>query len=135
PVHCRVSFRPLTVEEFKELDYRIMGHAFDCQNALGRLCDEAIYESDLADRLRRDGFRRVVCQLPLTVTHRDFVKTYYLDLVVDGALYELKTVSSLNTRHDAQLINYMLLLGRSCGKLLNFGSDRVEGQLVVSAVT
>jgi len=38
---------------------------FACQNELGRLCDESVYETDLAARLRADGFRDVENQLHL----------------------------------------------------------------------
>ena len=111
PIHCSVEIPVLTLEQFKVGDYRIMGHAFACQNDLGRLCDEGVYETDLAARLRADGFRDVYTQQPVTVTHGDFSKTYYLDLLADGALYELKSVSALSGEHQAQLLHYMLLLG------------------------
>jgi GxxExxY protein len=135
PIHCRITIPALTPDEFKARDYRIMGHAFACQNELGRFCDEGVYETDLAGRLSTVGFRRVFTQEPIVVTHGDFSKTYFLDLLADGALYELKTVSALTGEHHAQLLNYMLLLGLRCGKLLNFGPDRVEGQLIVTGLT
>jgi hypothetical protein len=59
PIHCAVEIPVLTVEPFKVGDYRIMGHAFACQNELGRSCDEGVYETDVAARLRGDGFRNV----------------------------------------------------------------------------
>jgi GxxExxY protein len=111
PIHCAVEIPVLTVEQFKVGDYRIMGHVFACQNELGRLCDEGVYETDVAARLRGDGFRNVYTQEPITVTHGDFSKPYFLDLLVDGGLYELKSVSALCGEHQAQLLNYMLLLG------------------------
>ena len=52
PVHCPFPIEPLTTEEFRELDYQVMRHAFDSQNALGRLADERIYQTDLAERLQ-----------------------------------------------------------------------------------
>jgi hypothetical protein len=36
PIHCSVEIPVLTLEQFKIVDYRIMGHAFGCQNELGR---------------------------------------------------------------------------------------------------
>jgi len=135
PIHCRITIPALTTDEFKIRDYRIMGHAFACQNELGRICDEGVYETDLAARLAADDFRGVHTQEPVVVTHGDFSKTYFLDLLADGALYELKTVSAVTGEHHAQLLNYMLLLGLRCGKLLNFGPDRVEGQLIVTGLT
>lgn len=135
PIHCPIEMPALTLEKFKVGDYRIMGHAFACQNELGRLCDEAVYETDLAARLQADGFQQVQTQQPVSVTHGDFSKTYYLDLLVDGALYELKSVSALRSEHQAQLLHYMLLLGLHCGKLLNFGPDSVVGKLIATRLT
>jgi GxxExxY protein len=135
PIHSRITVPVLSPEEFKSRDYRIMGHVFACQTELGRCCDEGVYETDLAVRLRADGFDQVYTQEPILVTHEDFAKTYYLDLIADGALYELKHVSLLTSEHKAQLLNYMLLRGLRCGKLLNFRPAKVEGQLVVTRLT
>jgi GxxExxY protein len=135
PIHCAVEIPVLTPELFKDQDYRVMGLAFASQNELGRLCDEGVYETDLAARLRADGFRDVYTQEPVTVTHGDFSKPYFLDLLADGSLYELKSVSALTGEHQAQLLHYMLLLGLRCGKLLNFGPDSVDGKLVVTRLT
>jgi hypothetical protein len=90
PIHCPIRIACLDAEEFEALDYRVMGHAYASQNELGRLCDESAYEADLKGRLMADGFRAVHTQLPVTVSHRDFSKIYYLDLIADDALYELK---------------------------------------------
>ena len=49
---------------------------------------------------RADGFREVYVQQPVIITHGDFSKTYFLDLIADGALYELKTVTSLSGEHQ-----------------------------------
>jgi hypothetical protein len=47
------------------------------------LCDERVYENDVAARLRALGFTDIHTQVPVTVTHGDFSKTYFLDLVVN----------------------------------------------------
>jgi hypothetical protein len=54
------STRPLGLhsinqKEFAELDYRVMRVAFECQNELGRLCEETIYQNDLVARLKAVG--------------------------------------------------------------------------------
>lgn len=93
PIHCPITIKCLTATEFEKLDYRVMGHAHASQNELGRLCDECAYHADMKARLLADGFRSVLTEVPVTVTHRDFSKKYYLDLVADDALYELKCLS------------------------------------------
>ena len=105
PIHCSLSIRSLSADEFEQRDYRVMGHAYACQNELGRLCEEGIYEADLKARLLSEGFREVHTQVPVTVSHNNFSKTYYLDLIADDALYELKTNTALTGEDDAQLIH------------------------------
>ena len=135
PIHCPVSVASLRADEFEKLDYRVMGHAYASQNELGRLCDECAYEADLKARLLAEGFRSVQTQVPVTVTHRDFSKTYRLDLIADAALYELKAEQTLVGEHEAQLLNYMFLLGIQRGKLLNFRPPKVQGKIIATSLT
>jgi GxxExxY protein len=135
PIHCPVTLACLSADEFEKVDYRVMGHAYASQNELGRLCDECADEADLKARLLADGFRSVQTQVPVTVTHRDFSKTYRLDLVADDALYELKTDVALVGEHEAQLFNYLFLLGIQRGKLLNFRPLKVQGKIIATSLT
>lgn len=135
PIHCPVQIRPLDAAAFESLDYRVMGHAYASQNELGRLCNECAYEADMKARLLADSFESVQVQVPLTVTHGDFSKTYRLDLLADDALYELKADANLAKEHEAQLYNYMFLLGIQRGKLLNFCAPKVQGKLLATSLT
>ena len=135
PIHCPVQIKPLDAAAFEALDYRVMGHAYASQNELGRLCDECAYQADLKARLLADGFRSVLTEVPVTVTHRDFTKKYYLDLVADDALYEFKADAALVSEHDAQMLNYMFLLGIPRGKLLNFRPTKVQGKILATKLT
>ncbi len=135
PIHCPVQIKPLDAVAFESLDYRVMGHAYASQNELGRLCDECAYQADLKARLLADGFRSVLTEVPVTVTHRDFTKKYYLDLLADDALYELKAEAALVNEHDAQMLNYIFLLGIPRGKLLNFRPAKVQGKILATSLT
>lgn len=135
PIHCPVTVAALSAEEFEKRDYRVMGHAYASQNELGRLCDECAYEADLSARLLADGFLSVQTQIPITVSHRDFSKTYRLDLLADNALYELKAETALVGEHDTQLLNYMFLLGIQRAKLLNFRPPKVQGKIIATGLT
>jgi GxxExxY protein len=135
PIHCPISIARLDADAFAAVDYRLMGHAFASHNELGRLCDEGAYEADLKARLVADGFRSVETQVPLTVTHQSFSKTYRLDLVAESALYDLKAATALSGEFDAQMLNYILLLGLGRGKLLNFRPGKVEGRLLATSLT
>jgi GxxExxY protein len=135
PIHCPVSIEPLTADEFEKLDYRVMGHAYDSQNELGRLCDECAYHADLKARLLADGFHSVKEEIPVTLTHRDFSKKYFVDLIADSALYELKTDAHFANEHEAQLFNYMFLLGIPRAKLLNFRPAKIHGKILATSLT
>lgn len=136
PITLPIHFNRLTRDEFHDLDYRVMEHAFASQNDLGRFCDEAIYQTDLALRLRAGGIGPVRTELPVTVTWRDFTKTYFLDLVVgDAVIYELKTAVALSGDHESQLLNYLLLAEVGHGKLVNFRPSAVEKRFVTTTLT
>lgn len=135
PIHCPIMIASLSADEFAAVDYKVMGHAYACHNDLGWLCDERIYEADLKNRLLADGFKRVYTQVPVTVSHKGFSKTYNLDLVVEDALYELKATARLVGENDAQIFNYMLLLGLGRGKLLNFRPAKVEGLIRATSLS
>jgi GxxExxY protein len=122
-------FRMVSDAEFEVIDRAVMGCAFASQNELGRLCEERVYENDMVERLRARGMTDVHTQLPVVVSHRGFKKTYWLDLIVNGVLYELKAVAMLTSAHEAQGFNYSAMLGLDRFKLLNFGSTLVEGRL------
>src|SRR6266850_1471417 len=131
PITSPVSIRPINQDEFAQMDYHVMRHAFDSQNELGRLCDEVIYQNDLAARLQTAGLGPVEKEVPVTVSHRDFVKTYSLDLVVgDAAIYELKTATRIVGDHEAQLLNYLFLRDGQHGKLINLRPPEVESRFV-----
>lgn len=128
PIHTSVSISDLEQSEFDRLDAIVMKHAYAAQNKLGRLFDERIYENELARTLGEQG-HVVYTQVPVTVSHGTYLKTYYLDLLVDHMLYELKAVAALAPNHDAQALHYAMLLNIRRAKLLNFRTERVQGKL------
>ncbi len=134
PIHCQIPIRDLSQKEFDAIDRSVMGHAFASQNELGRLCDELIYENDVALRLKEAG-HDVETQVRVTVSHKSFEKVYRLDLVCDHAVYDGKTVSAFTGEHDAQVLNYAMLLDIRHIKLLNFRNPKVQGRLRYNAIT
>ena len=130
PVECSVEAVPVGQERFHAVDRVVMGHAFDIHNALGRFCGECIYQEELTHRCRAGGLQ-VHREVLLQVTHGDFTKPYYLDMLLEhGIIYELKAVEALNSNHEKQLINYLLLAGLTHGKLVNFRPGSVESRFV-----
>lgn len=135
PIIGPPALSAISQEEFAQLDYQVMRLAFECQNELGRLCEESIYQNDLAARLEASGLS-VMKEAPVTVEHGGFSKTYLLDLIVaNGGIYELKTSLALVGSHEAQLLNYLFLCGSHHGKLLNFRPARVESRFINTTLT
>lgn len=134
PIHRTLELRCVGDADFEAIDKAVMRCAYATQNRFGRLFDERIYENDLAARLRAEGFE-VHTQVPVGVVYGSFDKTYYLDLVVNHMVYELKVVAALLDEHEAQALNYAMLLDVRRIKLINFGDVKVRGHLLRNAVS
>jgi GxxExxY protein len=112
---------------YRELSYQVMQAIFEVHNALGPGFVENVYEEALAYELelRRIPFER---QKAVTVHYKDRgVGTHRLDLVVDGKIVlELKAVSTLTDVFKQQTLSYLKAADLRLGRLVNFGTPRVE---------
>ena len=61
-----MNFTQISQDEYKEIDFVVMGHAYAIQNEMGRLFDEAIYRNELKDRLQ-DDFENVATEVPIEI--------------------------------------------------------------------
>ncbi len=134
PIHRTLELDSISDRDFAQIDAAVMRCAYANQNHFGRLFDERVYENDVAARLRAEGFE-VHTQVPVKVSHGQFEKTYFLDLVVNQMLYELKVVSTLLREHDAQALHYAMLQDIRLVKLINFGEAEIRGKLLRNALT
>lgn len=136
PFLCPIQLTRLTRAEFDALSRQFMAQAFASQNELGRLCDEVVYQNDLAMRVEAAGLGPVATEVPLAVRFGGFTKDYSVDLVVQNSfLVELKTVTSLVAEHEAQLLNYLFIAGAPHGKLVNLRTASVQYRTVNAVVT
>ena len=114
---------------FKREGYELTGAAFEVYNELGHGLLEEIYQQALEIEL---GLRNIPFDakkhLEVYYKSQKLNKIYIPDLYVyNGIIVELKSVSSLNNEHEAQLFNYMRLTKSRVGYLINFGSkDKLE---------
>ncbi len=130
PVETNIQINPIQQEEFHAIDKVIMGEAFDIHNTMGRFFDERIYQEELAQRCRERGFE-AHRELQLRVTHQDFSKSYFIDMLIErGVIYELKAAETLTLNHENQLITYLLLADMNHGKLINFRPSSVQTRFV-----
>ncbi|MGH7992418.1 MAG: GxxExxY protein [Limisphaerales bacterium] len=134
--YCPIPLKRLARPAFDALSRKVMAHVFASQNELGRLCDEAVYQRDIALRLQIAGLGPVVMEAPLSISLRDFTRIYRLDLVVQEAfIVELKTAATLINEHYSQLLNYLLIVNLPHGKLINLRPASVEYRTVNAVVS
>ncbi len=83
---------------------------------------ESAYQACLHHELREAGVQ-AACQVGLPVVYHG-VKLelgYRIDLLVENlVIVEIKSVDAISPVHQAQIISYLKLSGRSLGLLINF---------------
>lgn len=123
----------LSENEFHALDYQVMGLAFGIHNEMGNLWNEHEYRKELGSRCRFAGMDASE-EVPVTIELNGFRKTYFIDLLINGAVYELKTASGINDHHEAQLLNYLFLTNTKHGKIINFRPDSLQWRFVSTSI-
>ena len=109
----------------EELTEQIIGAAIEVHRHLGPGLLESAYEQCLCHELtlRNISYQRQVA-LPVEYKGVKLDCGYRIDLLVaDAVIVELKCVDKLQPVHDAQLLIYMTLKGKTVGLIFNFYSD------------
>ena len=120
------------VEELKALASEVGQIAYDVHEYFGTGLLEKVYETAFEHRLLKLGYK-VERQKPLKVYDYDgfCVGEYFVDLYVNDCLVvELKSTAALAPEHFAQLINYLKIMDKPIGLLVNFGSSKFERRTV-----
>jgi len=104
-----------------ELTEQVIGVFYDLYNELGVGFLEKAYREGRALALREKGIE-VQCEVPVWFRGVK-IGACEADLVVAGVvLVELKAAKSLDSAHEAQLLNYLRSTEIEIGLLLNFGN-------------
>jgi GxxExxY protein len=105
----------------------VIGEAMYVHRVLGPGFLESIYHNALLLRLKKNGLK-VQSQRPLPVYFDgEMIGDFLADIIVEDCLIlELKAVSSLNSAHEVQLVNYLTATKIETGLLLNFGAKSLE---------
>jgi GxxExxY protein len=103
---------------------RIIGVFFEVYRELGHGYLESVYERAMAIAVAQAGLA-VQLQYAIPVWFRgQQVGAFTADLLVDDAvLVELKSARTLESAHEAQLLNYLRATTIEVGLLLNFGPE------------
>jgi GxxExxY protein len=114
--------KKLSMDELNKITEVIIGAAIEVHRVLGPGLLESAYLACLVYELRQRGFK-VLEQVPLPLVYKE-VKLdcgYRLDLLVNNAvIVEVKSVESLASVHEAQLLSYLKLADCKIGLLINF---------------
>ena len=111
-----------TEEESNTLTGKIIGAAIDIHRALGPGLLGSAYEACLIYELRLKKLK-VESQKSIPIFYKDVMLDcgYRADLIVeDQVIVEIKSVSSLASIHEVQLLSYLKLSGCKIGLLINF---------------
>jgi len=108
-----------------------MGAVFGVHNEYGRLLDEDVYQWNIRERCKRTGISPARREVKIVVTHQDFRKLYYMDLLfANGLMLETKVARRLNDEHRAQTLQYLMLTGMKHGLLVNLRTPEVQKEFV-----
>ena len=111
----------------RDLTHRIIGAAMRVHSYFGPGFLEEVYKNALFVELQ-NGALSVAKEVPIPVDYRGVrVGDYKADLIVEQrVIVELKAVSSIIPRHEAQLVNYLVATRMDDGLLLNFGAPSLQ---------
>ena len=105
-----------------QISREVIGAALTVHTALGPGLLESAYEACLLHELRKRGMHSE-SQVPLPVVY-DGLRLdlgYRIDLLVeDLVVVELKACDAIHPVHEAQVLSYLKLSGKSLGLIINF---------------
>jgi GxxExxY protein len=106
----------------RELTQKIIGVFYEVYNELGHGFLESVYQKSLCLALNEAGFKvHSPVDIPVYFRGRQ-VGDFEGDVLVEKCvLLELKAVRTLDSSHQAQLLNYLRATDIEIGVLLNFG--------------
>jgi GxxExxY protein len=105
-----------------EVSHAVITAAMKVHSALGPGLLESAYEACLQYELRKMGFKAEgQVELPVVYDGIRLDLGYRIDLLVeDLVVVELKSVEALTAVHQAQILSYLKLSGKTLGLLINF---------------
>ena len=126
----QITLKFTIMENLNLLSYEIIGAAYQVHSELGPGLLESTYEVCLEYELLKRGFKAERQKaLPVIYDEIKLDAGYRIDLLVeDSIIVELKSVTSIEPIHKAQVMTYMKLSEKKLGLLLNFNvTDMKKG--------
>ncbi|WP_100075321.1 GxxExxY protein [Chryseobacterium camelliae] len=120
----------ITQSYLTDLTYRINGACIEVHKILGPGLLESVYQQCLEEefQLRSIDFKSQL-KIPVIYKGKEMNCDFFCDfLVEDLIIVELKSVSQLNEIHRAQILNYINLMKKPKGILVNFNVKNLYHQ-------
>ena len=115
--------------KYKDLVYQIIGAAMEVHNELRWGLLESVYNESLCMELNSRGIECMSEEaIPCYYKHQKLNKSYKMDIVAGDAIIELKSTNDIVSAHRAQLFNYLRLTKHPIGVLINFGTEKLQGE-------
>jgi GxxExxY protein len=118
----------------KDEVYRVVGAAIEVHKVLGSGFLEAVYQEAFAIELSENDISfKSQTALKIGYKGHQLQKEYIADFTCfDSLIVEIKSLSVLTGREEAQVINYLKATGYKVGLLINFGSiGKLEWKKIV----
>lgn len=120
----------MTQSQVDELTYKINGACIEVHKIVGPGLLESVYHKCLEEelKLREINFKSQF-KIPLVYKGKELFCDFFCDfLIEDCIVIELKSVSELNDIHRAQIPNYINLMKKPKGILINFNVKNIMHQ-------
>lgn len=127
----------ITKKHLSDLSFKIIGCAIEVHRHLGPGLLESVYEQCFVSELRTKGLQ-VSTQLNVPIYYKgnDLNSNLRLDLLIeDWMIVELKAVDQIIPIYKAQLLSYLKLAEKPKGLLINFNSENIVKEGLISMVT
>lgn len=120
----------ITQSQVDELTYKINGACIEVHKIIGPGLLESVYHKCLEEELRLRGIKfKSQFKVPLVYKGKELFCDFFCDfLIEDCIVIELKSVSELNDVHRAQILNYINLMKKPKGILINFNVKNIMHQ-------
>ncbi|MBU8882864.1 GxxExxY protein [Flavobacteriaceae bacterium JJC] len=120
----------ITQRSIDDLTFRINGACIEVHKIIGPGLLESVYHKCLEEelKLREISFKSQL-KIPVTYKSKELFCDFFCDfLIEDCIVVELKAVSEINDIHRAQILNYINLMKKPKGILINFNVKNLMHQ-------
>lgn len=120
----------ITQSYLTDLTYKINGACIEVHKIMGAGLLESVYHKCIEEefKLRNINFKSEL-RIPVFYKEKEINCDFFCDfLIEDQIVLEIKSVSSLNEIHRVQVLNYINLLRKPKGILVNFNVKNLYHQ-------